>query len=58
MKKRLSCLVFALSLPEGRVILMLDRWNPQNAIDGRYLWLPVEFDGERPIIRPPAPWQL
>ena len=49
---------FALSLPYGRVILMLDRWNPQNAIDGRYLWLPVEFDGERPIIRPPVPWKL
>lgn len=25
-------------------IFMADRWNPQNAIDGRYVWLPVLFD--------------
>ncbi len=25
-------------------IFMADRWNPQNAIDGRYIWLPVQFD--------------
>ncbi len=27
-----------------RWIFMADRWNPQNAIDGRYIWLPVQFD--------------
>lgn len=25
-------------------IFMADRWNPENAIDGRYIWLPVQFD--------------
>ena len=25
-------------------IFMADRWNPDNAIDGRYVWLPVRFD--------------
>ncbi len=25
-------------------IFMADRWNPKNAIDGRYVWLPVLFD--------------
>lgn len=25
-------------------IFMADRWNPENAIDGRYVWLPIEFD--------------
>lgn len=24
-------------------IFMADRWNPKNAIDGRYVWLPVRF---------------
>lgn len=24
-------------------IFMADRWKPQNAIDGRYIWLPVQF---------------
>ncbi|MGX9522604.1 hypothetical protein ACWX0P_27970 [Vibrio mediterranei] len=22
---------------------MFDKWNPDNAIDGRYIWLPVQF---------------
>ncbi len=25
-------------------IFMADRWSPENAINGRYLWLPIEFD--------------
>jgi beta-xylosidase len=25
-------------------IYMGDRWKPENAIDGRYIWLPVQFD--------------
>jgi len=25
-------------------IFMADRWNPENAIDGRYIWLPILFD--------------
>ena len=25
-------------------IFMADRWNPKDAIDGRYIWLPVQFD--------------
>lgn len=28
----------------GTFIFMADRWNPSNAIDGRYVWLPVLFD--------------
>jgi hypothetical protein len=24
-------------------IFMADRWNPKNAIDGRYIWLPIDF---------------
>jgi hypothetical protein len=27
-------------------IFMADRWNPKNAIDGRYVWLPIEFKGD------------
>ena len=30
----------------GKVIVMLDRWNPRNFIDSRYLWLPVVFKGD------------
>jgi hypothetical protein len=27
-------------------IFMADRWRPNNAIDGRYIWLPIRFDSE------------
>jgi hypothetical protein len=25
---------------------MADRWRPDNAMDGRHVWLPVQFDKE------------
>ena len=28
-------------------IFMADRWNPENAIDGRYIWLPLQFKDGR-----------
>ncbi len=28
-------------------IFCADIWRPQNAIDGRYLWLPMQFDGDQ-----------
>jgi len=28
----------------GQFIFMADRWVPENAIDGRYIWLPIQFD--------------
>lgn len=35
-----------------------DRWNPQNAIDGRYIWLPIKFEGERFTIEWVDRWKL
>lgn len=46
---------------EGRddaYIFMGDRWRPQNAIDGRYVWLPIEFEDGRPVIRWHEEWDL
>lgn len=34
----------------GQFIYMGDRWTPDNAIDGRYIWLPIRFEGEQPVI--------
>ncbi|NLG14473.1 MAG: family 43 glycosylhydrolase [Lentisphaerae bacterium] len=42
---------FVLTLKDGQYIFMADRWRPENAIDGRYLWLPIHFDGQQPIIK-------
>lgn len=35
-----------------------DRWKPKNPIDGRYIWLPIEWDGERPVIHWQDEWDL
>ncbi len=39
-------------------IFMADRWNPANAIDGRYVWLPVEFRHDVPTISWHDEWNL
>jgi hypothetical protein len=30
----------------GEFIFMADRWRPKNAIDGRYVWLPIKLDAQ------------
>jgi len=39
-------------------IYMADRWCPKNAIDGRYVWLPVQFDNEIPFLAWEDAWDL
>lgn len=43
---------------EGKLIYMGDRWNPANAIDGRYIWLPIQWQGERFTIEWKDSWTL
>ena len=39
-------------------IFMADRWNPKNAIDGRYVWLPVIIKDNRIEIKWYNEWDL
>lgn len=39
-------------------IYMGDRWTPENAIDGRYVWLPVEFKDNKFILKWYDEWDL
>lgn len=41
-----------------KFIYMGDRWTPENAIDGRYIWLPLEFDGDRFVIHWQDEWKM
>jgi len=45
-----------LQLQNGEDIFMADRWAPENAIDGRYVWLPIEWVGDLPVIRWRESW--
>ena len=39
-------------------IFMADRWRPGNAIDGRYIWLPITFENDKPVIKWLPEWDL
>ncbi|WPU93723.1 glycoside hydrolase family 43 protein [Mucilaginibacter sabulilitoris] len=39
-------------------IFIADKWVPKNAIDGRYLWLPIEFNGDDISINWRDSWSL
>ncbi|MBQ0057504.1 MAG: family 43 glycosylhydrolase [Bacteroidales bacterium] len=46
-------------LPVGDgFIFMADRWNPDNPIDGRYMWLPIEWEDGLPVLRMTKRWNL
>ncbi|MBI9070183.1 MAG: family 43 glycosylhydrolase [Melioribacteraceae bacterium] len=40
---------FVLEIKGGKdqFIFMADRWNPENPIDGRYIWLPIQFEEDK-----------
>ena len=37
---------------------MADIWRPKNAIDGRYMWLPIQFDGDQIKLEWKDEWTL
>lgn len=39
-------------------IFMADRWNPKNPIEGTYVWLPIQFEGFKPILKWKDNWNL
>jgi hypothetical protein len=54
-----SSYIFPVEGTQDAFIFMADRWNPENPIDGRYIWLPVQFNGSgNPIIKWMAKWNL
>lgn len=39
-------------------IFCADIWRPKDAIDGRYMWLPIQFDGDQMKIEWQDEWKL
>jgi hypothetical protein len=54
----LSTYVLPVQGKQDAFIYMGDRWCPENAIDGRYVWLPIFLDEGRPIIHWHDAWDL
>ncbi len=43
---------------EGAFIFMADLWRPENPIDGRYVWLPIQWKHGHPVIEWLDEWDL
>jgi hypothetical protein len=43
---------------ENGFIFMADRWAPKNPIDGSYVWLPLLFENEKPVLKWYDQWNL
>lgn len=39
-------------------LFMADMWRPKHPIDGRYIWLPIQFDNNTPYIEWMDQWSL
>ena len=39
-------------------IFMADRWRPKNPIDGRYIWLPIQWENNLPVLKWMDNWSL
>jgi hypothetical protein len=46
-----------LTLDDGRDILMADIWRPRHPSDARYIWLPIEVEQGKPVVRWRDEWQ-
>lgn len=42
----------------GAFIFIADRWQPKNAIDGRYVWLPIQMESDRFTVTWRPQWDL
>jgi hypothetical protein len=42
----------------GAFIFIADRWRPSNPIDGRYIWLAVQWEDGRPVVHWMKEWSL
>ena len=53
-----STFVFPVAGKEDAYIFMADIWKKESLGDSRYVWLPIEFKGEEPVIEWRDEWEL
>jgi beta-xylosidase len=40
------------------IIFMADMWRPSHPSDARYIWLPIEFENGKPVVKWREEWKL
>jgi beta-xylosidase len=53
-----STFVFPVAGLTNAFVFMADRWNKTNLVDSRYLWLPMQFTNNQPIVASAPSWEL
>ncbi len=53
-----STYILPINGKEDAFIFMADRWKPSNLQDSRYIWLPIFFEQEMPVIKWFDNWDL
>lgn len=53
-----STYVLPVAGKKDQFIFMADRWKPDNPIDGSYVWLPIKFDKQKPVLSWFEKWSL
>lgn len=53
-----STFVLPVAGKKDQFIFLADKWNPGNLKDSRYLWLPIQFKNETPVVEWMDEWQL
>ncbi len=53
-----STFIFKVQGKKDLYIFMADMWRPRNPIDGRYMWLPIEFKDGKPSLSWSDKWSL
>jgi beta-xylosidase len=53
-----STYILQVPVKKGTYIFMADEWNKTNLSDSRYVWLPIKFADDQPIIRWYDQWKL
>lgn len=53
-----STFVLPVAGKKDQFIFLADKWNPGNLKDSRYLWLPIQFKNETPVVEWMDEWRL
>jgi len=53
-----STFIFPVQGKKDAFIFMADRWIPRYPIDGRYIWLPIQFENGLPLLKWYDQWDL
>jgi hypothetical protein len=51
-----ALIYYLLKEKKDAFIFMADRWTPDNPIDGRYIWLPIQIKGGKPNLKWTREW--